>query len=113
MATAPSVARSPKCNGRATRSGLSLLPVSNPPEHAHNVVKRGRTCWANLPKEVETSPMETLLKCTQASNHLIELVDRVIERHPHKGKSRFRRKLFSWLRRDLVRPSLNRPSQKL
>jgi hypothetical protein len=62
--------------------------------------------------------METLLKCTQAvvaiaSEHLIELVDRVIERHPHKGKSRFRHKLFSWLRRDLVRPSLNRPSQKL
>jgi hypothetical protein len=59
--------------------------------------------------------METLLKCSQpiASNHLIELVDSVIERHPNKGKSRFRRKLFSWLRRDLVRPSLNRPSQKL
>jgi hypothetical protein len=62
--------------------------------------------------------METLLKCTQpalaiASDHLIELVDRVIERHPHKGKFRFRRKLFSWLRRDLVRPSLNRPSQKI
>jgi len=44
--------------------------------------------------------------------HLIELVDRVNERHPHKAKSRFRHKLFSWLRRDLVRPSLNRPSQK-
>ncbi len=62
--------------------------------------------------------METLLKCTQpalavASDHLIELVDRVIERHPHRGKSRFRCKLFSWLRRDLVRPSLNRPSQKI
>ncbi len=62
--------------------------------------------------------METQLKCTQpalalASDHLIELVDRVIERHPHKAKSRFRRKLFSWLRRDLVRPSLNRPSQKI
>ena len=33
--------------------------------------------------------METLLKCTQpalaiAPDHLIELVDRVIERHPHK-----------------------------
>jgi len=62
--------------------------------------------------------METLLKCTQptlavGSDHLIELVDRVIERHPHKAQLRFRRKLFSWLRRDLVRPSLNRPSQKL
>jgi hypothetical protein len=69
-------------------------------------------------QEVETLSMETLLKCTQpalavASDHLIELVDRVIERHPHKGKSRTRRELFSWLRRDLVRPSLNRPSQKL
>ena len=59
--------------------------------------------------------METLLKGSQplASNPLIELVDRVIERHPQKGKSRLRRKLFSWLRRDLVRPSLNRPSQRL
>jgi hypothetical protein len=64
--------------------------------------------------------METLLKCSQpiASNHLIELVDRVMERHSHKGRSRTRRKLFSWLRfswlrRDLVRPSLNRPSQKI
>jgi hypothetical protein len=62
--------------------------------------------------------METLLKCTQpalaiASDHLIELVGRVIERHPYKAKWRFRLKLFSWLRRDLVRPSLNRPSQKV
>jgi hypothetical protein len=62
--------------------------------------------------------METLLKCTQpvliiASDHLIELVDRVIERHPHKAKSGIRHKLFSWLRPDLVRPSLNRPSQKI
>ena len=60
--------------------------------------------------------MEALLKCTQPalgiSSDLIELVDKVIARHPHKGKSRFR-KLFSWLRRDLMRPSLNRPSQKL
>jgi hypothetical protein len=69
-------------------------------------------------QKVETPPMETVLKCTQpalalASDHLIELVDRVIERHPHKAKSRFRHKLFSWLRRDLVRPSLNRPSQKV
>jgi hypothetical protein len=62
--------------------------------------------------------METLLKCTQpclaiASDHLIELVDRVIERYPHKAKPGIRRKLFSWFRRDLVRPSLNRPSQKI
>ncbi len=62
--------------------------------------------------------MKTLLKCSQAvlaiaPNHLIELVDKVIDRHPDKGKSRLRRKLFSLLRRDLVRPSLNRPSQKL
>jgi hypothetical protein len=69
-------------------------------------------------QKVETPPMETLLKCTQpvlviASDHLIELVDRVIERHPHKAKSGFRHKVFSWLRRDLVRPSLNRPSQKV
>jgi len=69
-------------------------------------------------QKVETPPMETVLKCTQpalalASDHLIELVDRVIERHPHKAKSGFRHKLFSWLRRDLVRPSLNRPSQKV
>ena len=66
-------------------------------------------------QEVETPPMETVLKCSQpiASNHLIELVDRVMERHPHKGKFRSRRKPFSWLRRDLVRPSLNRPAQKI
>ena len=61
--------------------------------------------------------MEALLKCTQPvlgiSSDLIELVDKVIERHPNKGRSRTRRKLFSWLRRDLVRPSLNRPSQKI
>jgi len=46
-------------------------------------------------QKVETPPMETLLKmetplkCTQpalamAPDHLIELVDRVIERHPYK-----------------------------
>jgi hypothetical protein len=59
--------------------------------------------------------METLLKGSQpiASNHLIELVDRVMERHPHKGNFRSRPKLFPWLRRDLVRPSMNRPSQKI
>ena len=68
-------------------------------------------------QEVETPPMETLLRCSQpiASNHLIELVDRVMERHPHKGRPRTRRKLFSFLMRDrpLVRPSLDRPSQKI
>jgi hypothetical protein len=61
--------------------------------------------------------MEALLKRTQPamgiSSDLIELVDKVIERHPNKGRSRTRRKLFSWFRRDLVRPSLNRPSQGL
>ena len=61
--------------------------------------------------------MEALLKCIQSavgiSSDLIELVDKVIERHPHKGRSRTRRNLFFWLRRDLVRPSLNRPSQKI
>jgi hypothetical protein len=74
---------------------------------------RGQTL--KFVQEVETLAMETVLKCSQplASNHLIELVDRVMERHPYKGKFRSRRKLFSWLRRDLVRPSLNRPSQKI
>ena len=50
---------------------------------------RGQTL--KFAREVETPPMETLHKCSQpiASNHLIELVDRVMERHPHKGKSRF------------------------
>ena len=54
---------------------------------------RGQTL--KFAREVETPPMETLLKmqtllkCTQpalamAPDHLIELVDRVIERHPHK-----------------------------
>ena len=71
-------------------------------------------------QKVETPPMETVLKCTQpalaiAPDHLIELVDRVMERHPHKGRSRTRHKLFSFLMRDrpLVRPSLDRPSQKI
>ena len=76
---------------------------------------RGQTL--KFAQEVEIPPMETLLKCSQpvlaiTSDHLIELVDRVIERHLHKAKS-LRRNLFSWLRRDLVRPSLNRPSQKI
>ena len=61
--------------------------------------------------------MKTLLKFTQPAlgiaSDLIELVDKVVERHPDKRRSRTRRKLFSWLRRDLVRPSLNRPSQKV
>jgi len=41
------------------------------------------------------------------------LVDRVMKRHP--GKAKPRRKLFSFLMRDrpLVRPSLDRPSQKI
>ena len=79
------------------------------------IVFNHREQTLKFPQEVETPPMETLLKCSPliASNHLIELVDRVMERHPHKGKFRSRRKLFSWLRRDLVRPSLNRPSQKI
>ena len=38
--------------------------------------------------------MKTLLKSTQPAlgiaSDLIELVDRVIERHPHKGRSRTR-----------------------
>ncbi len=63
--------------------------------------------------------MKTLLKSTQPAlgiaSDLIELVDRVMERHPHKGRSRTRHKLFSFLMRDclLVRPSLDRPSQKI
>ena len=54
---------------------------------------RGQTL--KFAQKVETPPMETLLKmqtllkCTQpalaiAPDHLIELVDRVIERHPNK-----------------------------
>ena len=63
--------------------------------------------------------MKTLLKSTQpalgTASDLIELVDRVMERHPHKDRSRTRDKLFSFLIRDclLVRPSLDRPSQKI
>jgi len=63
--------------------------------------------------------MKTLLKSTQpalgTASDLIELVDRVMERHPHKGRSRIRHKLFSFLVRDclLVRPSLDRPSHKV
>jgi hypothetical protein len=62
--------------------------------------------------------MEQLLKCTQpaliiASDRLIDLVDQVIARHPHKAHANPRRKLFSWCHRDLLRPSLDRPSQKI
>ena len=63
--------------------------------------------------------MKTLLKSTQpalgTASDLIELVDRVMERHPHRGRSRTRHKLFSFLMRDclLVRPSLDRPSHKV
>ena len=70
--------------------------------------------------------MEHLLRCTQpaliaASDRLIDLVDQVIERYPNpQKKSQPRRKLFSWHRRreqnllrDLGRPSLDRPSQKI
>jgi hypothetical protein len=62
--------------------------------------------------------MEQRIKCpqpapTDSSDRLFDLVDRVMKRHPGKAKSR--RKLFSFLRRDrlLVRPSLDRPSQKI
>jgi hypothetical protein len=50
---------------------------------------------------------------TEASDRLIDLVDRVMKRHP--GKAKPQRKLFSFLMRDrpLVRPSLGRPSQKI
>jgi hypothetical protein len=61
--------------------------------------------------------MEQRIKCappapTDASDRLIDLVDRVRKRHPGKAKGR---KLFSFLMRDrsLVRPSLDRPSQKI
>jgi len=63
--------------------------------------------------------MKTLLKSTQPAlgitSDLIELVDRVMKRHPHKGRSRIRHKLFSFLMRDclLVRPSLDRPSHRV
>jgi nitrogen-specific signal transduction histidine kinase len=62
--------------------------------------------------------MELLLECAQpaltdASDRLIDLVDRVMKRHTAKAKPR--RNLFSFLKRDrpLVRPSLDRPSQKI
>jgi hypothetical protein len=62
--------------------------------------------------------MELLLKYAEpaladASYCLIDLVDRVLKRHP--GKAKPRRKLFSFLKRDrpLIRPSLDRPSQKI
>ncbi len=50
---------------------------------------------------------------TDPSDRLLDLVDRVMKRHP--GKAKPRRKLFSFLMRDrpLVRPSLDRPSQKI
>jgi hypothetical protein len=50
---------------------------------------------------------------TDASDLLIDLVDRVMRRHP--GKAKPRRNPFSFLKRDrpLVRPSLDRPSQKI
>ena len=63
--------------------------------------------------------MKTLLKSTRPAlgiaSDLIELVDRVMERHPRKGRSGIRHTLFSFLMRDclLVRPSLGRPSQKV
>ena len=63
--------------------------------------------------------MKTLLKSTQPAlgitSDLIELVDRVMKRHRHKGRSRIRHKLFSFLMRDclLVRPSLDKPPQKI
>jgi hypothetical protein len=62
--------------------------------------------------------MELLLKYAEpaladASYCLIDLVDRVLKRHP--GKAKPRRKLFSFLKRDRppIRPSLDRPSQKI
>jgi len=62
--------------------------------------------------------MEQRTKCplpapTESSDRLIDLVDRVMKRHP--GKAKPRRKLFSFLMRarPLVRPSLGRPSQKI
>ena len=62
--------------------------------------------------------MEQRIKCpllapTDSSDRLIDLVDRVMKRHP--GKTKPRRKLFSFLMRarPLVRPSLDRPSQKI
>jgi hypothetical protein len=62
--------------------------------------------------------MEQLLKCTQpamivASDRLIDLVDQVIERYPRKPTANSRRRLFSWRPLGLVRPSLDRPPQKI
>jgi hypothetical protein len=62
--------------------------------------------------------MEQRLECAQPAqtnepNRLIDLVDRVMKRHPDKAKPR--RNLFSFLKRyrPLVRPTLDRPSQKI
>jgi hypothetical protein len=62
--------------------------------------------------------MEQMLKCTQpalivASDRLIDLVDQVIQRHPRIPTANSRCKLFSWRPLGLVRPSLDRPSQKI
>jgi hypothetical protein len=62
--------------------------------------------------------MEQLLRCTQpaltvASDRLIDLVDEVIQRHPCQAEANSRSKLFSWRRGELVRPSLDHPSQKI
>ncbi len=50
---------------------------------------------------------------TDSSDCLLDVVDRVMKRHP--GKAKPRRNLFSFLKRvrPLVRPSLDRPSQKI
>jgi hypothetical protein len=60
---------------------------------------------------MEIPLMEQRLKCAQpavtdASDRLVDLVERVMKRHP--GKAKLRRNLFSFLKRDrpLVRPSL-------
>jgi len=62
--------------------------------------------------------MEQRIKCplaapTDSYDRLFDLVERVMKRHP--GKAKPRRKLFSFLMRNrpLVRPSLDRPSQKI
>jgi len=51
---------------------------------------------------------------TDSYDRLFDLVDRVMKRHPGKAKPPGRN-LFSFLMRDrpLVRPSLDRPSQKI
>jgi hypothetical protein len=50
---------------------------------------------------------------TDASDRLIDIVDRVMKRHP--GKATPHQNLFSFLKRDrpLVRPSVDRPSPKI